>query len=114
MPWLAIDEVLNIAGWSRYDVDAIATIRGIFPLHYYRFPVVRDFYYTVRKAIGRERYNRDLSHICTAYRTTDGDRFFRMWKYYLLACAGAFRARKLQLWQMVLSKGDISSYQPVR
>jgi carbamoyltransferase len=81
VPWLAIDEVLRIAAWSRFDVDAIATIRGIFPLHYYRFPPVRDFYYTARKALGRERYNRDLSHICTAYRTTDGDRFFRTDKF---------------------------------
>ena len=32
------------------------------------------------------------------------ERFYRMWKYYLLACAGAFRARDLQLWQLVLSK----------
>ncbi len=32
------------------------------------------------------------------------DRFYRMWKYYLQACAGAFRARDLQLWQIVLSK----------
>jgi cyclopropane-fatty-acyl-phospholipid synthase len=31
--------------------------------------------------------------------------FYRMWKYYLLCCAGAFRARRLQLWQIVLSKG---------
>lgn len=43
-----------------------------------------------------------------------GDRFYRMWKYYLLACAGAFRARSLQLWQIVLSKGDIPQYTPVR
>ena len=43
-----------------------------------------------------------------------GGRFYRMWKYYLLGCAGGFRARKLQLWQIVLSKGDIASYQPVR
>jgi cyclopropane-fatty-acyl-phospholipid synthase len=28
-----------------------------------------------------------------------------MWKYFLLCCAGAFRARRLQLWQIVLSKG---------
>ena len=32
-----------------------------------------------------------------------GERFYRMWKYYLLSCAGAFRARDLQLWQIVLS-----------
>jgi cyclopropane-fatty-acyl-phospholipid synthase len=43
-----------------------------------------------------------------------GERFYRMWKYYLLGCAGGFRARKLQLWQLVLSKGDIPWYTPVR
>jgi cyclopropane-fatty-acyl-phospholipid synthase len=31
-------------------------------------------------------------------------RFFRMWSYYLLSCAGAFRARNIQLWQVVLTK----------
>lgn len=36
-----------------------------------------------------------------------GDRFYRMWKYYLLSCAGAFRSRQIQLWQVVLSKGGI-------
>lgn len=42
------------------------------------------------------------------------DRFYRMWKYYLLSCAGAFRARDLQLWQMVLSKyGVEGGYQRV-
>jgi cyclopropane-fatty-acyl-phospholipid synthase len=32
-----------------------------------------------------------------------GERFRRMWRYYLLLCAGAFRARDIQLWQWVLS-----------
>jgi len=32
-----------------------------------------------------------------------GKRFYRMWRYYLLACAGTFRARTTQLWQLVLS-----------
>ena len=40
------DEVMRIAGWSRYDVDAIALIRGVFPVHYLRFPLARDLYYT--------------------------------------------------------------------
>ena len=35
------------------------------------------------------------------------ERFHRMWRYYLLACAGSFRARKNQLWQIVLSKNGI-------
>lgn len=33
-----------------------------------------------------------------------GERFYRMWRYYLLSCAGAFRARDIQLWQWVMSK----------
>jgi len=36
-----------------------------------------------------------------------GERFFRMWSYYLLSCAGAFRARRNQLWQWVLSKHGV-------
>ena len=31
------------------------------------------------------------------------ERFFRMWKYYLLSCAGTFRARENQLWQIVFT-----------
>jgi len=37
--------------------------------------------------------------------TRYGERFQRMWRYYLLACAGTFRSRTNQLWQIVLSKG---------
>lgn len=33
-----------------------------------------------------------------------GERFYRMWKFYLLSSAGAFRARSNQLWQIVLTK----------
>jgi len=36
-----------------------------------------------------------------------GERFYRMWRYYLLSCAGAFRCRDIQLWQLVLSKDGI-------
>lgn len=43
-----------------------------------------------------------------------GDRFYRMWTYYLLSCAGAFKARKLELWQIVLSKNSNEVYQGVR
>ncbi|GMU95015.1 MAG: cyclopropane-fatty-acyl-phospholipid synthase [Ignavibacterium album] len=36
------------------------------------------------------------------------ERFYRMWKYFLLSSAGAFRARnKNQLWQIVLSKNGV-------
>jgi cyclopropane-fatty-acyl-phospholipid synthase len=36
------------------------------------------------------------------------ERFYRMWKYFLLSSAGAFRARnKNQLWQFILSKNGV-------
>lgn len=33
-----------------------------------------------------------------------GERFYRMWRFYLLNSAGAFRARAQQLWQIVLTR----------
>jgi cyclopropane-fatty-acyl-phospholipid synthase len=41
--------------------------------------------------------------------------FYRMWKFYLLSCAGSFRARNIQLWQIVFSKHGVpGGYQSVR
>jgi cyclopropane-fatty-acyl-phospholipid synthase len=44
------------------------------------------------------------------------ERFFRMWKYFLLSSAGSFRSRRRdQLWQIVLSKnGILGGYQSIR
>lgn len=36
------------------------------------------------------------------------ERFYRMWRYYLLSCAGSFRARHNQLWQWVLSPEGVT------
>lgn len=36
------------------------------------------------------------------------DRFYRMWKYYLLSFAGIFKARHHQVWQIVLSRKGVS------
>ena len=42
-------------------------------------------------------------------------RFARMWKYYLMCCAGSFRCRKIHAWQIVLSPRGISKgYDSVR
>jgi cyclopropane-fatty-acyl-phospholipid synthase len=35
------------------------------------------------------------------------ERFKRLWTYYLLSCAGSFRARKNQVWQVVLSPAGV-------
>ena len=43
------------------------------------------------------------------------ERFVRLWRYYLLSCAGSFRARKNQLWQIILSpKGVSGGYKSIR
>jgi cyclopropane-fatty-acyl-phospholipid synthase len=44
--------------------------------------------------------------------------FYRFWRYYLLSCAGFFRSRQGQLWQVVLSKKTrkqpYASWRPAR
>lgn len=55
-----------------------------------------------------ENFERNWSKHRAAY----GDRFYRMWVYYLAICAGSFRARKNQLWQMVISKGVVPGVYP--
>lgn len=44
-----------------------------------------------------------------------GNRFYRMWKYYLLSCAGIFRTRHMHVWQIVFSKRGVpGGYSAVR
>ncbi|MCF8110135.1 MAG: cyclopropane fatty acyl phospholipid synthase [Desulfobacteraceae bacterium] len=38
------------------------------------------------------------------YKESYGERFYRMWKFYLMSSAGAFRSRGIQLWQIVMTK----------
>lgn len=65
-------------------------------------------------------YDRTLmcwhDNFCAAWENLRGrydERFFRMWHYYLLACAGGFRARGIQLWQIVFSAdGVLAGYTP--
>ncbi len=43
------------------------------------------------------------------------DRFYRLWSYYLRACAGSFRARYNDVWQLVLSRDGLQGgYEAVR
>ncbi len=57
-----------------------------------------------------DNFTKNWSRIKTNY---DG-RFYRMWIYYLLLSAGAFRSRNNHLWQVVFSKKRAESYQTVR
>ena len=49
-----------------------------------------------------DRFDRNWPDLRGRYGAGAG-RFYRLWKYYLLTCAGVFRSRKYGLWQVVLS-----------
>jgi len=57
-------------------------------------------YYDKTLMSWHQRFNESWDALKDQY----DDRFRRMWNYYLLSCAGGFRARRLQLWQIVLTK----------
>jgi cyclopropane-fatty-acyl-phospholipid synthase len=52
-------------------------------------------------------WHRNSTTGCHRIKQNYDDRFFRMWVYYLLSCAGSFRARVNQLWQIVFSKTGV-------
>jgi cyclopropane-fatty-acyl-phospholipid synthase len=57
-----------------------------------------------------ERFERAWPQLAARY----SDRFRRLWRYYLLTCAGTFRARQNHLWQLVLSpRGLTGGYRRV-
>lgn len=61
-------------------------------------------YYDRTLMAWHENFERHWPEIANKY----GERFYRMWRYYLLTNAGAFRARQLQLWQLVFSEEGVS------
>jgi carbamoyltransferase len=81
VPWLAIDEVLRIAGWRRNDVDAIATTRGWFPTHDYKFSLPRELWYTFKRWQGKERTHRELAVLSHRFGTTDTHQLFRVERF---------------------------------
>lgn len=68
-------------------------------------------YYDLTLMAWDEKFERSWPALKDKY----GERFSRMWKYYLLSCAGLFRSREIQLWQVVLTKnGIVGGYESVR
>jgi carbamoyltransferase len=77
VPWLAIDEVLRVAGWRRNDVNAIATTRGWFATHDYKFSLPRELWYTLRRWQGKERTHRELAVLSHRFGISDTHKVFR-------------------------------------
>ena len=76
VPWLAIDEVLRIAGWQRNDVDAIALTRGFHPTYHLRVPLWRELRYSFERARGTGRDQRDLAVLSRRHGTCDTLKIF--------------------------------------
>ena len=49
-------------------------------------------------------WNKNFERSWPRFADRYGERFRRMWRFYLLSCAGAFRARSLQVFSMLFSK----------
>jgi cyclopropane-fatty-acyl-phospholipid synthase len=57
----------------------------------------------------------NFDHAWPTLKNKYNERFYRMWKYYLLSMAGVTKARYIQLWQVVFSKkGVLGGYRSVR
>ncbi|MCB0732606.1 MAG: cyclopropane fatty acyl phospholipid synthase [Ignavibacteriae bacterium] len=74
----AAEDIFVIEDWHNFGFDYSKTLNAWF----------KNF---------SKNWKDNLSHLYD-------DRFYRMWKYYLLSFAGSFRARYNQVWQVVFSK----------
>lgn len=70
------EDLFVLEDWHNFGVDYDRTLMAWFEAFQKSWPEIKDNY---------------------------SDCFYRMFTYYLNACAGAFRARNIQLWQVLLS-----------
>lgn len=76
----ATDGIFHMEDWHNFGPDYDKTTRAWFENFNAAWPELKDTY---------------------------DERFYRMWRYYLLSVAGGFRSRLLHLWQIVLSKNGV-------
>jgi cyclopropane-fatty-acyl-phospholipid synthase len=84
----AIDRVFVMEDWHNFGPDYDKTLMAWWQNFDHHWPEIKNQY---------------------------SERFYRMWRYYLLSCAATFRARRNNLWQVVLSKEGVrGGYRSVR
>lgn len=67
-----------------------------------------DYMHTLRA------WHQNFTTYWPSLRETYDDRFYRMWTYYLLSCAGLMQARYVHPWQLVFSKNRGITYHSSR
>jgi len=103
-PW--ITTYIFPAGYLPVPRQIAAAAEGLFDLM-----DLHEFgrYYDPTLMAWSENFERNWPTLREQY----DERFHRMWKYYLLSCAGLFRSGVLKLYQVVLGK-DFPGYASVR
>ena len=48
--------------------------------------------------------NENFEQVWPSLKDKYGERFYKMWRFYLLSCAAVFRSRYAQLWQIVMTR----------
>ncbi len=83
-------------------IEGLFVVEDLHNFGYYYYPTLMAWF---------NNFNTNWHKIKEKY----DERFYRMWKYYLLSSAGSFKSRNLQVWQIVLSKkGFPCGYQSIR
>ena len=75
----SLDRLFNVEAWHGIGADYDPTLMAWFENFHQRWNSIKKDY---------------------------DERFYRKWKYYLLASAGAFRSRRNQVWQILMTKMD--------
>src|SRR3989339_1151753 len=97
-PWLAKYIFPNSMIPSMKQISA--SVEGLFVIEdWHNFGV----YYDPTLMAWFHNFDRNWQQL----RSTYSDRFYRMWKYYLLSCSGGFRSRYMHVWQVVFSKKGV-------
>jgi cyclopropane-fatty-acyl-phospholipid synthase len=82
----------------------------------YKFTIedVHNFgtYYYMTLMSWFKNFDKNWMDLKNKYPEKYDDRFYRMWKYYLMLSAGGFKSRGLQLYQIILSKGNNGKIYP--
>jgi len=89
-------------------VDIAKATEGIFKMEdWHNFAY--NYYYTLKAWMANVDARWDeLKH-------QYDDRFYRMWRFYLMSAAGGFKSRSMQLWQIVYSKNGVpGGYKSIR